>query len=81
MLNAFDALDAYISNNKGSDNQNNVPKIGYIKLNRDNLNEYLNLLARQQTVTTQDERSYILALKMTKTLIELLQNTYEIKKL
>lgn len=77
ILDAFNSLDAYIKNN-GYDNQDNIPKEGFVKINREHLSEYLNLLARQQTVTRQDIRSYKRALKTTENLIKLIKSEYKL---
>ena len=76
-MNAFDFLDSYIKNN-GIDNQDNVPKNGFVQINHAFLGEYLNLLARQQTVTRQDIRSNKLALETTGNLINLIKREYQI---
>ena len=78
ILDAFDSLDAYINNN-GYDNQDNIPQTGFVRINRAHLSEYLNLLARQQTITRQDIRSYKRALKTTENLMELITNEYKLK--
>lgn len=78
MLNAFDALDAFISNNKGYDNQDNIPKSNEVKIDKTHLSEYLNLLARQQTVTAQEVRMYHFTLITTKNLIDLIKKEYKI---
>jgi len=77
ILNAFDSLDAYIDND-GFDNQDNIPSTGYVKINIAFVSEYLNLLARQQTVTRQDIRSYKRALETTNNLIKLIQKEYHL---
>lgn len=79
ILNAFDALDAFISND-GTDNQNNIPKTGTISINKDYVGEYLNVLAKQQTVTRQDVRSYEGTIKSTERLIELIKKEYKISE-
>ncbi|NDA61625.1 MAG: hypothetical protein EBX50_06235 [Chitinophagia bacterium] len=78
MLNAYDAIDAYILNNKGFDNQNNIPNSTEVRFDATPLSQYLNILARQQTVTAQDMRSYNFALIMTKNLITLIKKEYKL---
>lgn len=78
MLNAFDAIDAYILNNKGFDNQKNIPTSTEVRLDPTHISQYLNLLARQQTVTAQDARSYHFALAMTNNLIMLIKKEYKL---
>jgi hypothetical protein len=77
ILNAFDFLDSYIKNN-GIDNQDNIPKNGFVQINHAFIGEYLNLLARQQTVTRQDIRSNKMALETTGNLINLIKREYQI---
>lgn len=77
ILDAFDSLEAYIKNN-GYDNQDNIPQTGFVRINRAYLSEYLNLLARQQTITRQDIRSYKRALQTTENLMALIKNEYKL---
>jgi hypothetical protein len=78
MLNAFDGLDAYISND-GYDNQDNIPKSGFVKIDRKYLSQYLNILAREQTTTRQDARSVNITINMTDNLIDLIRKEYKIE--
>jgi hypothetical protein len=78
MLNAFDGLDAYIAND-GIDNQDNIPKSGFVRIDRRYLSQYLNLLAREQTTTRQDLRSYKISLRITKNLIQLIEREYDLR--
>ena len=78
MLNAFDGLDAYISND-GYDNQDNIPKYGFVGIDRKYLNQYLNILAREQTTTRQDARSVTITTSVTEHLIELIRKEYDIE--
>ena len=78
MLNAFDGLDAYIAND-GIYNQDNIPKSGFVRIDRRYLSHYLNLLAREQTITRQDLSSYKISLRVTKNLIQLIQEEYQLE--
>ena len=78
MLNAFDGLDAYISND-GYDNQDNIPKSGFVKIDRKYLSQYLNILAREQTTTRQDARSVNITINVTDNLIDLIRKEYKIE--
>jgi len=78
MLNAFDGLDAYIAND-GLDNQDNIPKSGFVRIDRRYLSQYLNLLAREQTTTRQDLRSHKISLRITKNLIQLIEREYDLR--
>jgi hypothetical protein len=78
MLNAFDGLDAYISND-GYDNQDNIPKFGFVKIDRKYLSQYLNILAREQTTTRQDARSVNITINVTDNLIDLIRKEYKIE--
>lgn len=75
IINAFDQLDSYISN-ETTDNGHNVPQNGYIRINKQYLNEYLNLLARQQTVTRQDRYNYTNLMRSSERLITLINKEY-----
>jgi hypothetical protein len=78
MLNAFDGLDAYISND-GYNNQDNIPKSGFVKIDRKYLSQYLNILAREQTTTRQDARSVNITINVTDNLIDLIRKEYKIE--
>jgi hypothetical protein len=78
MLNAFDGLDAYISND-GYDNQDNIPTSGFVAIDRKYLNQYLNILAREQTTTRQDARSVNITINVTDNLIDLIRKEYKIE--
>lgn len=78
MLNAFDGLEAYISND-GYDNQDNIPKSGFVGIDRKYLSQYLNILAREQTTSRQDARSVTITLGVTNNLIELIRKEYNIE--
>lgn len=78
MLNAFDGLDAYIAND-GYDNQDNIPSSGFVRIDRQFLNQYLNLLAREQTTSRQDARSVIYTISVTDSLIDLIRKEYALK--
>jgi hypothetical protein len=78
MLNAFDGLDAYISND-GYDNQDNIPRSGFVGIDRKYLSQYLNILAREQTTTRQDARSVNITINVTENLIDLITKEYKIK--
>jgi hypothetical protein len=77
IINAFDSLEAFM-NNDGFDNQDNIPEVGFVKINRSSLSEYLNFLARQQTVTRQDIRLYKQTLLTTENLMHLIRKEYHL---
>jgi hypothetical protein len=59
MLNAFDALDAFIEND-GRYNQDNIPKSGFVGIDRKYLSQYLNLLAGTDSIWFQSGKLSIM---------------------
>ena len=78
IIEAKDMLPFLISNDSIS-NEKSSPDIGLFRINRQHLNEYLNLLARQYIVTKTDRDGYLKTVNQSKTLISLIKKEYNLK--
>lgn len=69
----------FLVNNDSITNENSSPDTGIIRIRRDNLNEYLNLLARQYIFTKLDRDGYMKIANQSKSLIKLIKQEYNLK--
>jgi hypothetical protein len=77
-LNANDVI-GYFINNDSISNINSSPVTGNVRIHREYLNPYLNLLARQYIITKSDKDAYQKMISMTTTLIGLIKKEYQLK--
>ena len=78
IIEAKDMLPFLISSDSLS-NEKSSPEIGNIRIRRERLNEYLNLLARQYIVTKQDREGYTKTANQSSSLINLIKKEYDLK--
>jgi hypothetical protein len=69
----------FLVNNDSITNENSSPDKGIIRIRRDHLNEYLNLLARQYIFTKLDRDGYMKIANQSKSLIKLIKQEYNLK--
>jgi hypothetical protein len=69
----------FLVNNDSITNENSSPDFGIIRIRRDHLNEYLNLLARQYIFTKLDRDGYMKIANQSKSLIKLIKQEYNLK--
>ncbi len=69
----------FLVNNDSITNENSSPDTGIIRIRRDHLNEYLNLLARQYIFTKLDRDGYMKIANQSKSLIKLIKQEYNLK--
>ena len=78
IIEANDLISFWV-NNDSLTNENNVPEIGTIRIRRENLNAYLNLLARQYVFTKLDRDNYTKTANQSRNLIKLIKKEYDLK--
>jgi hypothetical protein len=78
ILDARDMIGFFI-NNDSLTSENSSPKTGAIRIRREPLNSYLNLLSRQLIVTKLDKENYRKIAVMSQELINIIKKEYEIK--
>ncbi|HEU4861307.1 MAG TPA: hypothetical protein VFT15_15790 [Chitinophagaceae bacterium] len=79
ILDANDLVNSYYENIVPSNLPRSVTDTLNVRLNRDELNEYLNFLHDQKTSTKQDKMSYQSIELRAERLIELIKNEYHLK--
>ena len=78
ILDARDMIGFFI-NNDSLTSENSSPKTGAIRIRREPLNSYLNLLSRQLIVTKIDKENYRKIAVMSQELINIIKKEYDIK--
>jgi hypothetical protein len=78
ILDARDMIGFFI-NNDSLTSENSSPKTGAIRIRREPLNSYLNLLSRQLIVTKLDKENYRKIAVMSQELINIIKKEYDIK--
>jgi ferritin-like metal-binding protein YciE len=78
ILEASDMI-GYFINNDSLTSENSSPKTGNIRIRREKLNAYLNLLARQLIVTKIDKENYRKVAVMSRDLINNIKQEYDLK--
>jgi hypothetical protein len=78
ILDARDLI-GYFINNDSLTSENSSPKAGTIRIRRERLNPYLNLLSRQLIVTKLDKENYRKIAVMSQELINIIKKEYDIK--
>jgi hypothetical protein len=78
ILEASDMIGFFI-NNDSLTSENSSPKTGNIRIRREKLNAYLNLLARQLIVTKIDKENYRKVAVMSRDLINNIKQEYDLK--
>jgi hypothetical protein len=78
ILDAKDMIGFFI-NNDSLTTENSSPKTGNIRIRREKLNAYLNLLARQLIVTKIDKENYRKIALMSRDLINSIKQEYDLK--
>jgi hypothetical protein len=78
ILDAKDMIGFFI-NNDSLTSENSSPKTGAIRIRREPLNSYLNLLSRQLIVTKLDKENYRKIAVMSQELINIIKKEYDIK--
>ncbi len=78
ILDARDLI-GYFINNDLLTSENSSPKAGTIRIRRERLNPYLNLLSRQLIVTKLDKENYRKIAVMSQELINIIKKEYDIK--
>ena len=79
IFNANDLLSSYRMNNEASTLRANITDHLTVRINQEDLNEYLNFLHDQKITTGQDKRAYQLLEKTAERLIELVQKEYHLE--
>jgi hypothetical protein len=78
ILEAKDIIGFYINNDLLT-NENSSPITGNIRIRREKLNAYLNLLSRQLIVTKLDKENYRKIAVMSRDLINNIKQEYDLK--
>jgi hypothetical protein len=78
IIEANDLISFWV-NNDSLTNENNVPETGTVRIRRENLNAYLNLLARQYVFTKLDRDNYTKTANQSRSLIKLIKKEYDLK--
>jgi|LakMenE18May11ns_1017448.scaffolds.fasta_scaffold9624465_1 hypothetical protein len=78
IIEATDIIGYFIKNDSLT-SENSSPKTGNIRIRREKLNSYLNLLARQLIVTKIDKENYLKVAVMSRDLINNIKQEYNLK--
>ena len=78
IIEATDIIGYFIKNDSLT-SENSSPKTGNIRIKREKLNSYLNLLARQLIVTKIDKENYLKVAVMSRDLINNIKQEYNLK--
>jgi hypothetical protein len=78
IIEATDIIGYFIKNDSLT-SENTSPKTGNIRIRREKLNSYLNLLARQLIVTKIDKENYLKVAVMSRDLINNIKQEYNLK--
>jgi hypothetical protein len=79
IIEAKDMLPFLVNSNMAITNENSSPDTGIIRIRREHLNEYLNLLSRQYIFTKLDRDGYMKIANQSKSLINLIKKEYDLK--